>query len=70
MLVSRRAGAGQRIVLAVGGITTEERARYLLHEGTDAALVATAALFDPLIAVRFRQTRAVAWHPQRPRPAC
>ncbi len=57
MLAWRRAGAWDRAVLAVGGISTEKRARYLLREGADAALVATAALFDPLLAVRFRQTR-------------
>ena len=60
MLVWRRAGAWDRAVLAVGGITSVERAQWLLREGADAALVATAALFDPLFAVRFRQTRATA----------
>ncbi|MBI4638981.1 MAG: hypothetical protein HY727_21800 [Candidatus Rokubacteria bacterium] len=58
MLAWRRAGAWDRAVLAVGGISTEERAHYFLREGADAALVATAALFDPLLAVRFRRTRA------------
>ncbi len=56
----RRAGAWDRAILAVGGISTVERARYLLREGVDAALVATAALFDPLLAVRFRQIGATA----------
>jgi hypothetical protein len=32
----------------------------LLREGANAALIATAALFDPLFAVRFRQLRATA----------
>ena len=58
LLAWRRAGAWDRVVLAVGGISNEERAHYLLREGADAALVATAALFDPHFAVRFRQTRA------------
>ena len=60
MLAWRRAGAWDRAILAVGGVTTVERAHYLLHEGADAALVATAAFFDPHFAVRFRQVRAVA----------
>ena len=47
-------------MLAAGGISTVERAQYLVREGADAALVATAALFDPLLAVRFRQVRATA----------
>jgi len=34
-----------------------ERARDVLREGADAVLVATAALFDPLFAARFRQIR-------------
>lgn len=54
MLAWRRAGAWDHPVLAVGGITTVERARHLLIEGADAVLVATAALFDPLLAARFR----------------
>ena len=60
MLAWRKAGAWDRAVLAVGGIATAERAHDLLHEGADAVLVATAALFDPLLAVRFRQIRATA----------
>jgi dihydroorotate dehydrogenase (NAD+) catalytic subunit len=60
MLSWRKAGAWDRAVLAVGGITTPERADHLLREGADAALIATAALFDPLFAVRFRQLRATA----------
>ena len=57
MLAWRKAGAWDRVILAVGGISTVERARDVLREGADAALVATAALFDPLFAVRFRQVR-------------
>ena len=57
MLSWRKAGAWDRAILAVGGISTVERAREVLREGADAALVATAALFDPLFAVRFRQVR-------------
>ncbi len=60
MLAWRRAGAWDRALLAVGGISTVERAQYLLREGVDAALVGTAALFDPLLAIRFRQIRAAA----------
>ena len=60
MLVWRKAGAWDRAVLAVGGITSVERAQWILREGADAALVATAALFDPLLAVRFRQAQATA----------
>src|SRR2546426_519572 len=57
MLAWRKAGAWDRAILAVGGICTVERAQDVLREGADAALVATAARFDPLFAVRFRQTR-------------
>ena len=60
MLAWRKAGAWDRAILAVGGITTVERAHWLLRAGVDVALVATAALFDPLFAMRFRQTRASA----------
>lgn len=60
LLAWRRAGAWDRPVLAVGGISTVERAHYLLREGADATLVATGALFDPLFAMRFRQSRATA----------
>jgi dihydroorotate dehydrogenase len=60
LLAWRKAGAWDRAVLAVGGIATVERARGLLREGADAALVATAALFDPLLAARFRQALASA----------
>jgi dihydroorotate dehydrogenase len=60
LLAWRRAGCWDRAVLAVGGITTPERAHEVLREGADAALVATAALYQPLFAVQFRETRAVA----------
>jgi dihydroorotate dehydrogenase (NAD+) catalytic subunit len=60
MLSWRRAGCWDRAVLGVGGISTVERADQLLREGVDAALLATAALWDPLFAVRFRQERASA----------
>jgi dihydroorotate dehydrogenase len=56
MLAWRKAGAWDRPILAVGGITTVERAHAILREGANAGLVATAAIFDPLFAVRFRQT--------------
>lgn len=60
MLAWRKAGAYDHAVLAMGGISSVERARYLLLEGADATLVATAALFDPLFAVRFREAIASA----------
>jgi dihydroorotate dehydrogenase len=60
MLAWRKAGAWERAILAVGGITTVERADALLRGGADAVLVATAALFDPLFATRFRQFHASA----------
>jgi dihydroorotate dehydrogenase (NAD+) catalytic subunit len=60
MLAWRKAGAWDRAILAVGGVSTVERAQDVLREGADAVLVATAALFDPLFAVRFRQMRATA----------
>jgi len=53
LLAWRKAGAWSRAILAVGGITTVERARTVLGAGADAAMVATAALTDPLIAARF-----------------
>jgi dihydroorotate dehydrogenase (NAD+) catalytic subunit len=56
----RKAGAWDRVVLAVGGITTVERARASLESGANAALVATAALVDPLLAARFRGARVAA----------
>jgi dihydroorotate dehydrogenase len=60
MISWRKAGAWDHAILAMGGITSLERARELLAEGANAALVDTAALFDPLLAVRFRQTTAPA----------
>ena len=60
MLAWRKAGCWDRAVLAVGGLTTIERAHETLREGADAVLIATAALYDPLFAVRFRQLRASA----------
>jgi dihydroorotate dehydrogenase (NAD+) catalytic subunit len=60
MLAWRRAGCWDRAVLAVGGITTAERAHEMLREGADAVLVATAALYAPLFSVRFREQRASA----------
>ena len=62
LLAWRKAGEWPHVVLAVGGISTVERARHLLREGANAVLVATAALTDPLFALRFRQavTTAVA----------
>jgi dihydroorotate dehydrogenase (NAD+) catalytic subunit len=60
LLAWRKAGCWDRAVLAVGGITTVPRAHETLREGADAVLVATAALYDPLFAVKFRQLRATA----------
>ena len=57
LIAWRKAGAWDRRILAVGGITTRERARAALEAGAAAALVATAALADPLFGVRFRQGR-------------
>src|SRR5262249_31112098 len=50
LLAWRKAGAWNRAILAVGGLTTVERVRHALAAGADAAMVATAALTDPLIA--------------------
>ena len=52
LLAWRKAGAWNRAILAVGGLTTADRVRHALASGADAALVGTAALTDPLIAVR------------------
>lgn len=60
LLAWRKAGAWDRAVMAVGGITTVERAHHLLREGANVTLVATAALFDPLFATRFRQAQIAA----------
>lgn len=55
LLAWRKAGAWDKAILAVGGITTPERARAMLDAGADAAMVATAALLDPGFALRFNQ---------------
>jgi dihydroorotate dehydrogenase len=68
MLAWRKAGAWDRAVIAVGGITSVPRALHLLHEGADAALVATAALVDPLFAVRFREASAPPAPPPSEQP--
>ena len=52
LLAWRKAGAWNRAILAVGGLTTVERVRDTLASGADAAMVATAALVDPLLAAR------------------
>jgi dihydroorotate dehydrogenase (NAD+) catalytic subunit len=57
LIAWRKAGAWDRRIFAVGGITTTARARAALEAGAAAALVATAALADPLFAARFRQGR-------------
>jgi dihydroorotate dehydrogenase (NAD+) catalytic subunit len=60
ILAWRKAGEWPHAVLAVGGISTVERANHLLREGANAVLVATAALEDPLFALRFRQAATAA----------
>ena len=60
LLSWRRAGCWDRVVLGVGGVTSVDRAQHLLREGCDGVLVATAALYDPQLAVRFRQQQASA----------
>jgi dihydroorotate dehydrogenase (NAD+) catalytic subunit len=50
LLAWRKAGAWNRAILAVGGLTTVERVHHALTSGADAAMVSTAALTDPLIA--------------------
>lgn len=50
----RKAGEWHRAILAQGGISSIDRARLSLREGADVALVDTAALVDPLFAIRFR----------------
>jgi len=60
MLAWRKAGAWNRAIFAVGGITTVERARVALAAGADLALVATAALTDPLIAAHFAMQHQAA----------
>ncbi len=58
LLAWRKAGAWSRAILALGGITTTERAQAVLAAGADAAMVATAALADPLIAARLAVVRS------------
>jgi dihydroorotate dehydrogenase (NAD+) catalytic subunit len=53
LLAWRKAGAWNRAILAVGGLTTVERVSHALAAGADAAMVGTAALVDPLVAARF-----------------
>ncbi len=53
LLAWRKAGAWNRVILAVGGLTAVERLSHALTTGADAAMVSTAALVDPLIAARF-----------------
>jgi dihydroorotate dehydrogenase len=53
MIAWRKAGAWSKAILAVGGLTSVARLRRMLEIGADAAMVATAALTDPLIAARF-----------------
>lgn len=60
MISWRRAGAWDRPILAMGGVTTVDRARALLREGADAVMVGTAAIFDPLFAIRYREALASA----------
>ena len=66
MIAWRKAGAWDHAILAIGGITTVERVRDLLIEGASAALVDTAAIFDPLVAVRFRNMAATETMPRSP----
>lgn len=58
LMAWRKAGAWDRAILAVGGITTVARARDELAAGAQASMVATAALVDPLLAARFRSGAA------------
>lgn len=54
MIAWRKAGAWDHAILAIGGLARIEQAQELLNEGATAALVDTAAFFDPLFAMRFR----------------
>lgn len=60
LLAWRKAGAWNRAILAVGGLTTAARVAAALAAGADAAMVATAALVDPLIAARYLTRRGRA----------
>jgi len=57
LLAWRRAGAWDRAVLALGGVTTSERIRETLESGASAAMVASGALTDSLLAGRYRSGR-------------
>ena len=52
LLAWRKAGAWDRAIFAVGGLTTVGRVVRALDEGADTAMVATAAVTEPLIATR------------------
>jgi 2,4-dienoyl-CoA reductase-like NADH-dependent reductase (Old Yellow Enzyme family) len=52
LLAWRKAGAWSRAIFAVGGLTTADRLSRALASGADAAMVATGALVDPLLAAR------------------
>ena len=69
MLAWRKAGAWDRAILGVGGITSPARAVHLLHEGADVALVATAALVDPQFSLQFRAAVASEIPPARTAPS-
>jgi dihydroorotate dehydrogenase len=56
----RKAGEWHRAILAVGGVTSIERALSSLRDGADAVMVGTAALADPLLAFRFRSALQTA----------
>ncbi len=56
----RKAGAWPRALLALGGIASVDQVRSTLRAGADVALVDTAALVDPLFAVRTRGSFATA----------
>ncbi len=56
----RKAGEWQRAILAVGGVTSIERAQRSLRDGADAVLVDTVALAEPLFAYRFRNALQTA----------
>lgn len=68
MLAWRKAGAWDRAVLGVGGITSTGRALHLLREGADVALVATAALVDPQFSITFRTAAAAERSAGAPAP--
>lgn len=57
LLAWRKAGAWNRAILAVGGLSSVARVRDALAAGADAAMVATGALVDPLLAGHFLMHR-------------